>query len=89
MCRYIDKFTCSDCQNHKLDGRGYGILPMRDIKEQPFEKVAVDLIDPWKVQVRDKAYEFNALTAIDTVTNLVEIVRFDRKTSEHITSRFV
>ena len=88
MRRYIDNFACSDCQKHKLDGKGYGLLPMRDLKEQPFEEVAVDLIGPWKVQVRDKAYEFNALTAIDTVTNLVEIVRIDRKTSEHITSRF-
>ena len=88
MRRYIDNFACSDCQKHKLDGRGYGLLPMRDLKEQPFEEVAVDLIGPWKVQVRDKAYEFNAPTAIDTVTNLVEIVRIDRKTSEHITSRF-
>ena len=85
---YIDKYACADCQKHKLDGKGYGLLPMRDMKEQPFEEVAVDLIGPWKVQVRGKAYEFNALTAIDTVTNLVEIVRIDCKTSEHITNRF-
>ena len=88
MRRYIDNFACEDCQKHKLDGKGYGLLPMRDLKEQPFEEVAVDLIGPWKVQVRGKPYEFNALTAIDTVTNLVEIVRIDKKTSEHITARF-
>jgi len=61
---------------------------MRDLKEQPFEEVAVDLIGPWKFQVRGKPYELNALTAIDTVTNLVEIVLIDKKTSEHITARF-
>ena len=31
---------------------------------------------------------FNALTAIDMVTNLVEIIHIDCKTSEHIINRF-
>ena len=61
---------------------------MRDLKDQPFEEVAVDLIGPWKVQVCGKSHEFNALTAIYTVTNLVDIVRIDNETSEHITARF-
>ena len=51
MRRYIDNYACHDCQKHKLDGKGYGLLPMRDLKEQPFEEVAVDLIGPWKIQV--------------------------------------
>ena len=63
-------------------------MPEQGLREQPFEEVAVDLIGPWKVLIRGKPYEFNALTAIDTVTNLVEIVRVDRTTSEHITNRF-
>ena len=46
MRRYIDSYACADCQKHKLDGKGYGLLPMRDLKEQPFEEVAVDLIGP-------------------------------------------
>ena len=52
---------------------------MRDLKEQPFEEVAVDLIGPWKVQVWGKPCEFNALTAIDTSKELVNIVRIDKK----------
>ena len=44
---------------------------MRDIKEQPFEEVTVDLLGPWKVQVRGKPYEFNALTAIDTLSQIL------------------
>ena len=64
MRRYIDNFACKDCQKHKLDGKRYGLLPMRDLKEQPFEEVAVDLMGPWKVQVRGRSYEFNALTVI-------------------------
>ena len=65
MQSYVDRYACSDCQKHKLDGRGYGLLPERDLREQPFEEVAVDLIGPWKVQVRGKPYEFNVLAAID------------------------
>ena len=41
----------------------------------PFNECAVDLVGPWVVQVQGKPYEFFALTAIDTVTNLVELVR--------------
>ena len=46
MRRYIDNFKCKDCQNHKLDGKGYGLLSMRDLKDEPFEEFAVDLIGP-------------------------------------------
>ena len=53
-----------------------------------FNECAVDLIGPWIVQVRGKPYEFFALTAINTVTNLVEIVRLDDKTSAHVTRKF-
>ena len=51
MQRYIDNFECAICQKHKLNGKGYWLSPMRDIKEQPFEDVTVYLIGPWKVQV--------------------------------------
>ena len=43
---------------------------------------------PWKVQVRGKPYESDALTCIDTVMILVELVRIDHKTSQHTTSKF-
>ena len=56
----------------------------REMWTEPFEEVAVDLIGPWKIKLNKEEYEFNALTSIDTVTNLVEIVRINRKTSQHI-----
>ena len=49
----------------------------------------MDLIGPWIVQVRGTPHQFDALTAIDTVTNLVEIVRIDGKDSDHIARKFV
>ena len=42
----------------------------------------MDLIGPWTVQVRGIPHMFDALTVINTVTNLVEIVRIDCKTSD-------
>ncbi len=49
----------------------------------------MDLIGPWIVQVRGNPYKFSALTAIDTVTNLVELIRVDNKTSETIVRKYV
>jgi hypothetical protein len=50
----------------------------------PFEECAVDLVGPWIIQVHNKEYKFNALTVIDTVSNLAELVRIDEKTSAHV-----
>ena len=54
----------------------------------PFEECAVDLIGPWTIQVQDKPYEFNALTIIDTVSNLVELVWIDNKISAQISKKY-
>ncbi len=48
----------------------------------------MDLIGPWIVQLRGNSYEFSALTAIDTVTNLVELARIDDKTSDNVTRKY-
>ena len=44
--RYIDHFNCDYCQRNKLDGKGYGHLPEREVCSIPFEECAVDLIGP-------------------------------------------
>jgi hypothetical protein len=75
-----DNYHCDHCQRNKLDGNGYGTLPERKIQAMPFEECAVDLVGPWIIQVFDKHFKFNALTIIDTVSNLVELVRIDDKT---------
>ena len=54
----------------------------------PWEEVAVDLIGPWNIKVNGKVVEFNALTIIDTATNLVELARIDNKTAEHVHDKF-
>jgi hypothetical protein len=55
------------------------LLPEHELCSVPFEECAVDLIGPWIIQVHNKQYEFNALTVLDTVSNLVELVRIDEK----------
>ena len=67
-----------------LDGKGYGFLPEQEVHSIPFEECVVDLIRPWTVQVHGKPYKFEALTVIDTVTNLVKLVRIEKKNSDHI-----
>jgi hypothetical protein len=54
----------------------------------PFEECTVDLIGPWAIQVRNKAYELYALTAIDTVSNLVELIRIDTKTAANVAKKY-
>ncbi len=63
-------------------------MPGHEIRAMPFKECAVDLIGPWTIQVQDKPYEFNALTMIDTVSNLVELVRIDDKTLAHFARKF-
>ncbi len=54
----------------------------------PFEECAVDLIGPSIVQVHGSPYEFFALTSIDTVAKLVELITVDNKTSEKIARKY-
>ena len=65
-----------------IAGKGYGLLPERELKEQPFQECAVDFIGPWPVKIHGKEHTFRALTIIDPVTNLTELVRIDNKESE-------
>ena len=86
--RTVDKYQCEHCQKHKLSGKGYGLLPERKLRVAPWTEVAVDLIGPWKLQVHGKPVEFNALTCIDTASNLVELIRIDNKSCPHVTEKY-
>jgi hypothetical protein len=46
LCNHIDELKCKDCQKHKLAGRGYGLLPKREVQIAPWEEVAINLIGP-------------------------------------------
>ena len=65
-----------------------GYYQKKETRYVPFEEVAVDITGPWVVQIRRRSHKFYTLTVIDTFTNLVEIVRLDNKTFEHVTRKF-
>jgi hypothetical protein len=79
---------CQVCRQYKMQGPGYGELSARQVTMVPWEEVHIDLIGPWNVSINGMEVEFNALTCIDPVTNLVELARIDRKTSQHIAQKF-
>ena len=82
-------FGCDTCQKYKVDGRGFGHLPARDVRTAPWEQVDTDLIRPWKVQTRtEMIYEFSALSSIDRVTEMPELTRNVNKTSGHVAAKF-
>jgi hypothetical protein len=49
----------------------------------------MDMIGPWTLEVGNRTEKFSALTIINLVTNLVEIVCVNNKTSSAITAQFV
>jgi transposase InsO family protein len=75
---------CEPCQKYKAASRPYGHLPPRDTVVAPWTEIHVDLIGPWHIKVQGLDLYFNALTIIDPVTNLLEIVRIDNKTADHV-----
>ena len=50
--------------------------------------MAVDLIGPWTIIIGNDKYDFNALTSIDTTTNLTEVIQVTEKTSMHVQNKF-
>jgi Integrase zinc binding domain len=80
---------CAVCQLYKNVQRGHGNTAPRAASVIPWSEVAVDTIGPWTLEVATERVTFYALTIIDVVTNLVEIVRLDNKTSQHISVKFI
>ena len=48
----------------------------------------MDLIGPWTLEINNQKHTFSALTIIDMVTNLVEVVRIDNKSAAHVALHF-
>jgi hypothetical protein len=88
LCYHIDRLRCKDCQKNKLADPDYCLLLTREVQIEPWEEVAINLIGPWKVKVNGQLVEFNALTCIDTASNLVELIHVDHKTTKHICDKF-
>jgi hypothetical protein len=79
---------CDTCQRLKLVGRGHGHFAPREAELMPWRQIAVDLVGPWTLSVGQQEITFTALTIIDMVTNLVEVVRLNNKSSAHVALQF-
>lgn len=80
---------CRQCQQYKNVLRGHGHTAPREAGLLPWSQVAVDLIGPWTLEISGESRTFYALTIIDMVTNLVELVRLSNKTSDHVSMHFM
>ena len=69
-------------------GRGHGKVAPQEAALLPWREVAVDLVGPRTLEVGDQKHIFSALTMIDMVTNLDEVVQFDNKTAAHVALHF-
>ena len=79
---------CDSCQRYKQVGRGHGETAPREAALLPWREVACDLIGPWTLRINNQPIRFSALTVIDTVTNLTEVIRIENKTSAHVARQF-
>jgi transposase InsO family protein len=50
----------------------------------PWYEVAINLIRPWTLEVHGQEIKVYALTCIDLVSNLVELVRIENKSAAHV-----
>ena len=83
------EYWCPDNYHlYKQPGRGVGLLPPCQAQLTPCNKVCIDLIGPWTIVINGNICKFNALTCIDPVTNLVEIIQINEKTVHHVRDQF-
>ena len=80
--------SCDICQRAKLPGIRHGHLPPRNALIAPWYEVAIDLIGPWQVTIGPQVFSFQALTCIETVTNLAEVTCINNESSKHISMLF-
>ena len=66
---------CVICQRMKTGQYQYGALSPRQAPLFPWRDLQVDCIGQWTIKVRGHVLKFNALTIMDSATNLMEVVR--------------
>ena len=55
---------------------------------EPWEEVHVDMIGPWKITINQFEYQFNAVTCIDAVVYLPEVIPVDNARSTTVANAF-
>jgi hypothetical protein len=77
-----DVLTCAICQKQKKITKKYGHLPEKEAEFEPWERLCVDLIGPYKVNSPNcKLPELKCVTMIDPANGWFEIAQYDDKKS--------
>ena len=76
ICTTVRKVAsaCPVCPQVRLAAPQHGQLAPRDAPITPWSEVHIDYIGPWSVKVNSQELKFDALTMIEPVTNLLEVV---------------
>ena len=80
---------CDYCQKYKVHHKPYGHLPPKNVSHvQLWEEVHVDMIGQWKVIVNNFEYQLRAVTCIDSIINLPEVIPVDNDKSKTVANAF-
>ena len=67
----------------------YGHVPPKNIRNlSPWEEVHVDMIGPWKAIINNFEYQFRAVTCIDAIVNLPEVIPVEDTKSKTVAQAF-
>ena len=80
---------CPFCQRYNKQTIKYGHLPPKQVKHlEPWEEICVDTIGPWKVSINKFEYSFQALTCVDPVVCLPDVIPVDNASSKTVSEVF-
>ena len=77
MVQRITQFvqSCPFCQRYNKQIVKYDFLPPKQVKHlAPWDEVCADMIGPWRISINHFEYQFHALTCIDPVICLPEVI---------------
>jgi hypothetical protein len=70
---------CKICQKSKASTSKYGKLPLKEAESEPWERLHVDLIGPYKLNKQKGVKPLRAVTMIDPATGWFEVREIDTK----------
>ena len=77
--------TCPICQKNKRRNAKYGHLPLKEAEVEPWDKMCIDLIGPYKIRRKGKpTLMCQACTFIDPATGWFEIAQIKNKQADTI-----
>ena len=89
MWAYPECQTCPFCQRYNKQTVKYGHLSPKQAKHlAPWDEICVDITGPWKISINNSEYQFHALTCIDQVICLPEVIPVNSASSKTVVEVF-